>query len=202
MAKRFGWGFLVALGAVTPLLFGCAGGPDYAAVNHQATTISEQCETQFQSGLIKTRFAVEHCKALATEQLYLQNGVPDMDVAEAYYAARERIATQFDEGKISKETMAALLDEARERAQAETDRRNAIRRANAQAGIAAALGQLGNSMQGAGQQPDPWGTNNLTPEQEQERYIECSQSRQGPEPQEIPGQPFTAQITPVDPGCE
>jgi len=107
---------IAALIATLFIVSACALGPDWAAIGQQAEQFRAGCESQYNSGIIKTALATEQCANPAIRNLYASAGFPDMDVLDAYFARREAIAAQIDRKAIPPEEARAdfaqaLVDE-------------------------------------------------------------------------------------------
>ena len=120
------------------LLAGCAVGPDWDALNQQATQIRAACDSQHAAGTIKTALATEQCANPPIHNLYAGAHFFDLDVIDAYLAKREAIAAQEDRHAIPPEEARAEL------AQALVDRNTAFqqRAANRAIGYAASYSTM------------------------------------------------------------
>ncbi len=87
-------------------------GPDWAAIGQQAANLRAGCESQFDSGVIRTHLAAERCANPPILDLYAKAGWPDIDVLNAYLAKREAIAAQWDHNAIGPEQARAEMAQA------------------------------------------------------------------------------------------
>jgi hypothetical protein len=114
-------------GAVLVLLSGCATPhPDWGAVKVQADGVRATCERWYAR---VGRFTVERCATGSIRLLYVEAGLPDMDILDAYWAQRQAIAARQDAGQISALAADAEMAQARAVADSEAEARGSERAA-------------------------------------------------------------------------
>jgi hypothetical protein len=97
-------------GAFLVLLSGCATPPDWGAVKVKADGVRATCESWYAR---EGRLAVERCADGPIRELYVEAGLRDMDILDAYWAQRQAIAERQDAGQISALTADAEMAQAR-----------------------------------------------------------------------------------------
>jgi hypothetical protein len=115
---------------VLGLLAGCATSPPPALrpspdLRPWAEQIRAQCSSE------PTHLAAERCANPTIVARYISEGHVDPDIASAYAAKREDIASRWDQGEITAEQAKAEFDDLNRRANALQQQRTAARRAAA-----------------------------------------------------------------------